>query len=273
MLYELVPFRSFEQDEVYSCFTSILESFGSFDDADRADSAEWFSNSAAQLACYAERAGIGGNVWTAWLAKLFAEAENPFSLAHERRAFAVEAEAELVFERAAARHEGYDVFTARAVAFARGSEFRLVGMFDAVEYKVADDGVAFGRYARALKSRARRAVGDEVVRDLAAPARARRVYHPRDAQLRGERPAVHRVAAELEHERAPRLFRRTHRLAKVHHTLDAGHRARVRALAPARVGARQRHSRGALPRTPRRDGARHRPHPSRDLAGRVGKNI
>ena len=85
MLYELVPFRSFEQDEVYSCFTSILESFGSFDDADRADSAEWFSNSAAQLACYAERAGIGGNVWTAWLAKLFAEAENPFSLAHERR--------------------------------------------------------------------------------------------------------------------------------------------------------------------------------------------
>ena len=36
MLYELVPFRSFEQDEVYSCFTSILESFGSFDDADRA---------------------------------------------------------------------------------------------------------------------------------------------------------------------------------------------------------------------------------------------
>ena len=88
MLYELVPFRSFEQDEVYSCFTSILESFGSFDDADRADSAEWFSNSAAQLACYAERAGIGGNVWTAWLAKLFAEAENPFSLAHERRAAA-----------------------------------------------------------------------------------------------------------------------------------------------------------------------------------------
>lgn len=86
MLYELVPFRSFEQDEVYSCFTSILESFGSFDDADRADSAEWFSNSAAQLACYAERAGIAGNVWTAWLAKLFAEAENPFSLAHERRA-------------------------------------------------------------------------------------------------------------------------------------------------------------------------------------------
>ena len=85
MLYELVPFRSFEQDEVYSCFTSILESFGSFDDADRADSAEWFSNSAAQLACYAERAGIGGNVWTAWLAKLFAEAENHFSLAHERR--------------------------------------------------------------------------------------------------------------------------------------------------------------------------------------------
>ena len=85
MLYELVPFRSFEQDEVYSCFTSILESFGSFDDADRADSAEWFSSSAAQLACYAERAGIGGNVWTAWLAKLFAEAENPFSLAHERR--------------------------------------------------------------------------------------------------------------------------------------------------------------------------------------------
>ena len=56
------------------------------DDADRAESAEWFSNSAAQLACYAERAGIGGNVWTAWLAKLFAEAENPFSLAHERRA-------------------------------------------------------------------------------------------------------------------------------------------------------------------------------------------
>ena len=85
MLHELVPFRAFEQDEVYSCFTSILESISTFDDADRADSAEWFSNSAAQLACYAERAGIKGNVWTAWLAKLFAEAENPFSLSHERR--------------------------------------------------------------------------------------------------------------------------------------------------------------------------------------------
>ena len=85
MLYELVPFRSFEQDEVYSCFTSILESIDTFDDAERAESAAWFCSSAAQLACYAERAGIAGNVWTAWLAKLFAEAENPFSLAHERR--------------------------------------------------------------------------------------------------------------------------------------------------------------------------------------------
>ena len=85
MLYELVPFRAFEQDEVYSCFTNILESIGTFDDDERAESAEWFSNCAAQLACYAERAGIAGNVWTAWLAKLFAESENPFSLAHERR--------------------------------------------------------------------------------------------------------------------------------------------------------------------------------------------
>lgn len=85
MQYELVPFRDFEQDEVYGCFTNILETIGAQDDADRADSAEWFCGCAAQIIRYAESAGIGGNVWTAWLAKLFAEAENPFSLAHERR--------------------------------------------------------------------------------------------------------------------------------------------------------------------------------------------
>lgn len=85
MQYELVPFRDFEQDEVYGCFTNILETIGALDDADRADSAEWFCGCAAQIIRYAESAGIGGNVWTAWLAKLFAEAENPFSLAHERR--------------------------------------------------------------------------------------------------------------------------------------------------------------------------------------------
>lgn len=85
MQYELVPFRDFEQDEVYGCFTNILETIGAQEDADRADSAEWFCGCAAQIIRYAESAGIGGNVWAAWLAKLFAEAENPFSLAHERR--------------------------------------------------------------------------------------------------------------------------------------------------------------------------------------------
>lgn len=85
MQYELVPFRDFEQDEVYSCFTNIAETIGTQDDAERAESAQWFCGCAAQIIGYAESAGIGGGVWTAWLAKLFAEAENPFSLAHERR--------------------------------------------------------------------------------------------------------------------------------------------------------------------------------------------
>lgn len=85
MQYELVPFRDFEQDEVYSCFTNIAETIGTQDDAERAESVQWFCGCAAQIIGYAESAGIGGGVWTAWLAKLFAEAENPFSLAHERR--------------------------------------------------------------------------------------------------------------------------------------------------------------------------------------------
>ena len=85
MKYELVPFHEFEQDEPYGCFTNILETIDTLDGDMRAESAEWFSGCAVQIIRYAESAGIGGSVWTAWLAKLFAEAENPFSLAHERR--------------------------------------------------------------------------------------------------------------------------------------------------------------------------------------------
>lgn len=82
---ELIPYRNFERDEVFSCVAGLIKSAGQIAEESISEAASWYSDCFAKMAASAEKAGIAGNVWQSWLAMLIAEDENPFSLAHERR--------------------------------------------------------------------------------------------------------------------------------------------------------------------------------------------
>ncbi len=82
---ELIPFRALEDDEVYSCFTGLAKNMENLEGGALSDAVARYCGCAAEIIRAAESFGIGGNVWAAWLAKLVAESENPFSLARERR--------------------------------------------------------------------------------------------------------------------------------------------------------------------------------------------
>lgn len=85
MRMELMPFRDFEKDEVFACVTGLIKNLGQLDDASKGDMASWFGDCVAKMAASAERYGLSGNIWQSWLALLFSQCENPFSLAQERR--------------------------------------------------------------------------------------------------------------------------------------------------------------------------------------------
>jgi len=82
---ELIPFRDFEKDEVFACVTRIIKNLGGIDEASKEEMASWFGDCCAEMAESAERFGLAGDIWQSWLARLFTQSENPFSLAHERR--------------------------------------------------------------------------------------------------------------------------------------------------------------------------------------------
>lgn len=84
MQMELIPFRDFEKDEVFACVTGFIKNLGQLDKASIDDMASWYGDCVTKMVASAERMGLSGNVWQSWLALLFTQFENPFSLAQER---------------------------------------------------------------------------------------------------------------------------------------------------------------------------------------------
>lgn len=82
---ELMAFRDFERDEIFSCITGLIKNSGELSREDRSDMVSWYCDCVANMAAAAERAGLRGNIWNSWLAMLFAECESIFSLSQERR--------------------------------------------------------------------------------------------------------------------------------------------------------------------------------------------
>lgn len=82
---ELMPFRDFEKDEVFACVTGLIKNLGRLDEATKGDMASGFGDCVARMAASAERFGLTGDIWQSWLALLFIQCENHFSLAQERR--------------------------------------------------------------------------------------------------------------------------------------------------------------------------------------------
>jgi predicted AAA+ superfamily ATPase len=83
---ELMALRSFEEDDIFSCITWLINNLNNIEPAAREETSLWYCDCIAEMASTAEALGLRGNIWHAWLAVLFAEKETPFSLAQERRA-------------------------------------------------------------------------------------------------------------------------------------------------------------------------------------------
>ena len=82
---ELMAFRDFERDEVFSCITGLINNIDDIDRGNISDTASWYCDCVAKMAAAAENSGMCGNIWNIWIALLFAECETPFALAQERR--------------------------------------------------------------------------------------------------------------------------------------------------------------------------------------------
>ena len=83
---ELIIYREFEKDSVFSRLTSLIKAeFKGRADVMSAESIKVYCGCVADMAAAAERAGIAGSIWRTWLALLLAGAENAFTLTHERR--------------------------------------------------------------------------------------------------------------------------------------------------------------------------------------------
>ena len=85
MAQELMAFRAFERDEIFSCITGLIKNSGELDRESRTEMASWYCDCIANMAAAVETAGLRGNIWNSWLAMLFAECETTFALSQERR--------------------------------------------------------------------------------------------------------------------------------------------------------------------------------------------
>ena len=84
---ELMAFRDFERDEVFSCITGLINNIDDIDRSNISDTASWYCDCVAKMAAAAENSGMCGNIWNIWISLLFAECETPFALAQERRKY------------------------------------------------------------------------------------------------------------------------------------------------------------------------------------------
>lgn len=83
---ELIVYRNFESDEVFSGVTALIkaERAGATGEMP-AESVRRYCDCVEKMAAAAERLGIAGSVWRTWLARLLSQRENAFALSHERR--------------------------------------------------------------------------------------------------------------------------------------------------------------------------------------------
>ena len=82
---ELIPLRCLEEDNIFSCITWLINNVDNLAADAKQETSSWYCDCVAEMVSAAESLGIYGNVWHVWLAVLFAERENIFSLAQERR--------------------------------------------------------------------------------------------------------------------------------------------------------------------------------------------
>lgn len=82
---ELMPFRDFENDEVFACISWLIKNLGKMEDSVKDKMSSRFGDCVAKMFSSAERYGLTGNIWQSWLALLFTQSENTFSLVQERR--------------------------------------------------------------------------------------------------------------------------------------------------------------------------------------------
>lgn len=83
---ELIVYRNFESDEVFSGVTALIkaERAGATGEMP-AESVRCYCDCVEKMAAAAEGLGIAGSVWRTWLARLLSQRENAFALSHERR--------------------------------------------------------------------------------------------------------------------------------------------------------------------------------------------
>jgi len=101
---DLIAFREFEKDEVFSCISGLIASTGQLEDSTKPEMASWYGDCIARMISAAEQYGLTGNIWQSWIALLFTQCENAFTLAQERRAPLGGTLSRLVFEDLEAVH-------------------------------------------------------------------------------------------------------------------------------------------------------------------------
>lgn len=84
MSMELMAFRSFQEDDAFSCISGLIKKLDRQKGSANGEVSR-YCDCVAKMAASAERYGLTGNIWQSWLALLFAQCENAFSLAQERR--------------------------------------------------------------------------------------------------------------------------------------------------------------------------------------------
>ena len=83
---ELIVYRNFESDEVFSGVTALIKSERAGATGEMpAESVRCYCDCVEKMAAAAEGLGIAGSVWRTWLARLLSQRENAFALSHERR--------------------------------------------------------------------------------------------------------------------------------------------------------------------------------------------